>query len=279
MACAPAIEDRAIMAATAAAPGLLPACRGEQIARMTAAALALDPRTTALVLIDLQKGIVARELTPHTAAKVLENAQSLGRRFNEADALVVFVHVTFSADGADRLRQPVDSPMAAPPGGFPPGWADFADELSAVRAGVVITKRQWSAFHGTELDLQLRRRGITTIVLGGIATNFGVESTARDAWQHGYELVVTEDACTSMGSGSHEFSVERILPRLGRVRSTAQVLGALQARRLAAEPFGRGGCRTHYGHTADYGTALTQRSQRARRARRENQANRSRRDH
>jgi nicotinamidase-related amidase len=195
---------------------------------MTDSALSLDPRTTALVLIDLQKGIVARELTPHTAAKVLENAQRLGRRFNEAGGLVVFVHVTFSADGADRLRQTVDSPTAVPLGGFPPEWAEFAAELSDVRAGVVITKRQWSAFYGTELDLQLRRRGMTTIVLCGIATNFGVEGTARDAWQHGYELVVVEDACASMGQGSHEFSVERILPRLGRVRSTAQVLGALQ---------------------------------------------------
>lgn len=194
---------------------------------MTDAALALDPRTTALVLIDLQKGIVARELTPHPAAKVLENSVALGRRFNENGALVVLVHVSFSSDGRDRLQQPVDAPMAAPPGGIPPEWAEFASELAPVRASVVITKRQWSAFHGTELDLQLRRRGITTIVLGGIATNFGVESTARDAWQHGYELVVAEDACTSMGAGLHEFAIGKILPRLGRVRSTSDILTAV----------------------------------------------------
>jgi nicotinamidase-related amidase len=190
-------------------------------------ALALDPRTTALVLIDLQKGIVARELTPYSAANVLHNAHDLGRRFNDLGGLVVLVHVAFSADAADRLRQPVDTPMPVPPGGLPADWADFAPEIADVRAGVVVTKRQWSAFHGTELDLQLRRRGVSSIVLAGIATNFGVESTARDAWQHGYEVVIAEDACTSMGSGLHEFAIERILPRVARVRRTADILAGL----------------------------------------------------
>jgi nicotinamidase-related amidase len=197
---------------------------------MTDSALALDPRTTALVLIDLQKGIVARELTPYPAAKVLQTALDLGRRFNDARALVVPVRVAFSPGGADRLRQPVDSPMATPPGGIPPEWSELVPEIAGLSADVVITKRQWSAFHGTELDLQLRRRGISSIVLAGIATNFGVESTARDAWQHGYELVVAEDACTSMGAGMHEFSMERVLPRLGRIRKTAEILSALTPR-------------------------------------------------
>jgi nicotinamidase-related amidase len=189
--------------------------------------LALDPRTTALVLIDLQKGIVARELAPHNAAKVLQNAHDLGRRFNDTGGLVVLVHVAFAADAADRLRQPVDAPMPVPPGGLPADWADFVPEIADIRAGVVITKRQWSAFHGTELDLQLRRRGVSSIVLGGISTNFGVESTARDAWQHGYQVVIAEDACTSTGSGLHEFAIEKILPRVARVRGTADVLAGL----------------------------------------------------
>lgn len=194
---------------------------------MPSSDLALDPRTTALVLIDLQKGIVARELTPHPASKVLQNAHDLGRKINDAGGLLILVHVAFSADGADRLKQPVDSPMAAPPGGFPPDWTEFATEIGHLRADVVITKRQWSAFHGTELDLQLRRRGITSIVLGGIATNFGVESTARDAWQHGYSVIIAEDACSGMGTGAHEFAMEKILPRVSRIRRTAEILAAL----------------------------------------------------
>lgn len=190
--------------------------------------LILDPRTTALVLIDLQKGIVGMPVAPHNAAQVIEKSAALGRRFDEVGATVVCVHVAFASTSADRLKQPVDASMAAPPGGLPPDYSDFAPEIAALRADVIITKRQWGAFYGTELDLQLRRRGISTIVLGGIATNFGVESTAREAWQHNYAVVVAADACSSMAPDMHQFSIEKILPRVARVRSTSEILAALQ---------------------------------------------------
>jgi nicotinamidase-related amidase len=90
----------------------------------------------------------------------------------------------------------------------------------------VIIKRHWGAFTGTELDLQLRRRGVKRIVLGGIATNFGVESTARSANELGYEQVFAEDAMTSVHADAHAFSVRIILPRLGQVRSTREILDA-----------------------------------------------------
>jgi len=191
--------------------------------------LTLDPRRTALVLIDLQKGIVARPLAPYDGAHVVQNGVRLGRRCNDLGAPVVLVHVTFAESGVDRLQQPADSPTPVPQGGYPADWADFVPEVAQLQADVVITKRQWSAFHGTELDLQLRRRGIDTIILGGIATSYGVESTAREAWQHNYSVVVAEDACSSMDSEMHRFSVEKIFPRLSRVRSTASILEALRA--------------------------------------------------
>jgi nicotinamidase-related amidase len=189
--------------------------------------LSLDARTTALVIIDLQRGIVARQAAPHPARQVIENAAKIGRRCNEVGSPVVLVRVTFAQDGADRLTQPVDVAMAVPQGGLPPDWAELTEEIAALRSAVVITKRQWGAFHGTELDLQLRRRGITTIILCGIATNFGVEQTAREAWQHGYGVVVPEDACTSVDAAMHQFSISSLLPRVSRVRSTAVVLAAL----------------------------------------------------
>ena len=189
--------------------------------------LNLDARTTALVLIDLQKGIVGRVLEPHSGASVVERAAALGRKFAELHAPIVLVNVAFSRGGADRLAQPVDVPMQAPPGGMPADFSEFIPEIAALPAEVTITKRQWGAFYGTELDLQLRRRGITTIVLGGIATNFGVESTAREAWQHNYAVVVAGDACSSMGPDLHRFAIEKILPRIARVRSTAEILSAL----------------------------------------------------
>ena len=93
----------------------------------------------------------------------------------------------------------------------------------------MILKRQWGAFYGTDLDLQLRRRGLTTIVIGGIATEFGVESTARDAYERGYELVFASDAMTGSNTESYANSIERIFPRMGRVRATDEIVAAFEA--------------------------------------------------
>jgi nicotinamidase-related amidase len=158
---------------------------------------------------------------------VIAKSVVLGRKLVELGGQIVRVHVGFSIDGGDRPGQNVDSPMQAPPGGYPPDFMEFVPEIAALPASVTILKRQWGAFHGTELDLQLRRRGINTIILAGVATNFGVESTAREAWQHNYSVVIAEDACSSMGADLHKFAIEKILPRLARVRSTQEILAAL----------------------------------------------------
>ncbi len=189
--------------------------------------LQLEPAATALVLIDLQKGIVGRQLDPHSGEDIVAKSAALGRKLAAAGGQIALVHVGFSKDGGDRPNQNVDSPMPAPPGGFPADFMEFVPEIAALPANVTILKRQWGAFHGTELDLQLRRRGINTIILGGVATNIGVESTAREAWQHNYSVVIAEDACSSMGSDMHKFSIEKIMPRIARVRSTAEILAAL----------------------------------------------------
>jgi nicotinamidase-related amidase len=176
----------------------------------------LDPRNSALVLIDLQKGILGYSLTPITSQQLLDRGQALAQRFRAAKATVVLVNVAFSPDGADMLRQPVDQASPMPPGGFPAGWNEFPPGL--MQSGdLQVTKRQWGAFHGTELDLQLRRRGIRTIVLGGVATQIGVESTARQAYENGYELIIVKDATTSSDAEGHDMSMKHIMPRLARI--------------------------------------------------------------
>lgn len=176
----------------------------------------LDPKTTALVLIDLQNGILSMPIAPRGGAEVLAAAKELARRFRAARAPVVLVRVGWSEDGRDALSQPVDQPRPSPPGGYPEGWSDLAEGL-AQSGDIVILKRHWSALYGTELDLQLRRRGVSTIVLGGVATNFGVELTARQAWEHGYAVIVAEDVTASASAEMHQFSIERIMPRIARV--------------------------------------------------------------
>jgi nicotinamidase-related amidase len=182
----------------------------------------LDSKSTALVLIDLQKGILGYALTPTTGQELLARGQSLAESFRAVRAVVVLVNVAFSADGRDMLRQQVDVAPPIPKDGFPAGWNEFPPGLMHP-GDLVITKRQWSAFYGTELDLQLRRRGIRTIVLGGVSTEIGVESTARQAYEHGYELLIVKDATTSSVAEGHEMSMKHILPRLARLVQSDEI--------------------------------------------------------
>jgi nicotinamidase-related amidase len=189
--------------------------------------LELTPRSTALVVIDLQRGIVARQVAPHSSSEVVERAARIAAATRAAGGLVVMVRVAYAADGGDRVRTRVDAAM--PPGQPPADWADLVPEVGPREGDLVVTKHQWGAFYGTELDLQLRRRRIDTVVLCGISTNFGVESTARDGWERGYQLIFIEDAMAGLSAEAHAFAVGTIFTRIGMVRSTAQVLAALGA--------------------------------------------------
>jgi nicotinamidase-related amidase len=189
--------------------------------------LSLDASTTALVLIDLQRGIMAMPVAPHAATDVLARAIQLANACRKARSPVVLVRVSVAADGADALTQPRDIPANS---ARPDGWDVLSPELATSPSDIIITKHQWGAFYGTELDLQLRRRGIRTIILGGISTNIGVESTARDAFERGYSLVFAEDAMSASSAEGHTSSCQNIFPRIGHVRSTAEVLAALGGR-------------------------------------------------
>lgn len=182
-------------------------------------AMQLDPKSTALVLIDLQKGVLARPVAPHPATEVYERSMGLAQRCRAVKALVVWVRVSFSSDLADAPRLPVDQPTDYT--ALPPGWDEFPEPPHA--SDLIITKRHWGAFYGTELDLQLRRRGVRCIVLGGIATNIGVELTARSAAEHGYELVVPEDLCSSLSAQTHAFSLKHVLPRIARITTSDDI--------------------------------------------------------
>ncbi len=179
----------------------------------------LSAKSTALVLIDLQKGIMGMNVAPHSAKDIYERAMKLAQRVRTAGGLVVRVRVSFSKGGVDALRQPVDQPSNY--GALPADWSEFPEPPDP--SDLVITKRQWGAFTGTELDLQLRRRGIKTIILGGISTNIGVESTARNAWELGYELVIVEDLCATSSAEMHAFAFKNIFPRLSRVSSSESI--------------------------------------------------------
>ncbi|EIZ8956293.1 hydrolase [Cronobacter sakazakii] len=187
--------------------------------------LTLNPATTALVVIDLQEGILPFAGGPHSADDVVARAARLAEKCRAVGAPVVMVRVGWSKDFSEALKQPVDAPIAGHT--LPDEWWHYPVALGKRDTDIEVTKRQWGAFYGTDLELQLRRRGITTIILCGISTNIGVESTARNAWEMGFELVVAEDACSAADADQHNGSMTHIFPRLGRVRFTEEILAAL----------------------------------------------------
>lgn len=187
--------------------------------------LELDAARTALVVIDMTKGVLSLPGVPHAAQDVLANTVRLADAFRRAGSFVVLVNVN-SVDGKDILHPIVDaeSRLLAE---RPKDWADIVPELGPRPLDHLITKHQWGAFYGTDLDLQLRRRGLDTIVLCGIATGFGVETTAREAYQHGYNQVFAEDAMNALSMEEHHYTCTYIFPRIGRIRSSSEIVVAI----------------------------------------------------
>jgi nicotinamidase-related amidase len=185
--------------------------------------LEVDISKTALVLIDLQNAVVGRDLAPHKAADVVTKCRQLADAVRAKGGTVVYVHVLID----EFVSLPADAPSMRPSTPLPASASEIVPEAGVQEGDVIVAKRQWGAFYGTNLEQALDRRGVETIVIAGIATNMGVESTARAAFDAGYALVFAEDAMSTMSAEWHEFSVRNIFPRMGRVRSTEEIMAAL----------------------------------------------------
>ena len=187
-----------------------------------------DKSSTALVIIDLQKGITALPTLPYEAQTVIDNATKMAEAFRKNHMPLFIVNVSASPDGKDRLVPVTDGVGTWSKAQFSVDWSEIVPELAPQADDQLITKKQWGAFYGTDLDLQLRRRKIDTIVLCGVSTNIGVESTARFAYEYGYQQIFVEDAMSSRSSSEHEQTIETIFPRIGRIRTTRDILAILE---------------------------------------------------
>ena len=183
----------------------------------------LDPKKTALVLIDLQNAVVGMNPVPHTAAQVVENSKKLADAFRVHGAPVVYVRVDLN----DFMNLPVDQPHNLGDKPVPAAASEIAASAGFQTGDLLVTKRHWGAFAGTDLEQQLKTRGVDTVVLTGISTNHGVESTARQGTGLGFAFVLVEDACAGLDAEEHRFAFEKILPRLARIRATDEVIAAL----------------------------------------------------
>ncbi len=186
--------------------------------------LKLEKGTTALIIIDLQTGILDPEPVPFGRDQIVQRAAALGKAFEHGGSPIVLTTTDFAPGYADAPKGLADSPWALPKEGLPAHFATLVPEIDALPAAVRLVKRQMSAFFGTELDLQLRRRGCKTVVICGVATNMGVEATARAAFDLNYNVILASDACASVAPGLHDFAMEKILPRIARVRETNEII-------------------------------------------------------
>jgi nicotinamidase-related amidase len=190
----------------------------------------LDERA-ALVVIDLQNGVVGRSTGPHSADDVVSRTVELAAAFRARGLPVVLVRVSAAPDWSDFAPGRTETPRAA--GALPEGWDQVVDALAGHPDDIVVTKRDVGAFHGTDLDLHLRRRGVTQIVLTGLSTTMGVESTARAGYDHGYHVVLVTDAMADSDADAHDYAVATVFPRIGETGTTAEVLELLEKSRRA----------------------------------------------
>ena len=178
----------------------------------------LDPKA-ALIVVDLQKGITALPLA-HPIDKIVSNSRLLADAFRERGLPVVLVNVDGGAPG--RTEQP---PPSTP---FPADWTELVPEIDQQPADIVVTKQSWGAFATTDLDVRLKTLGVTQVVVTGVATATGVEATARQAYEQGFNVTLAIDAMTDIRLPTHDYSIANVFPRLGETGTTQAILDLLQ---------------------------------------------------
>ena len=178
----------------------------------------LDPKT-ALLVIDMQKAIVSLP-TVHPVDQVIQRASELTSAFRKRSLPVVLVCVAgFPPGRTDGGRSQLQ---------FSDGGTDFVPDLNQQPQDHTIMKRQWGAFTNTDLEAYLRQHEVTQVVIAGIATSIGVESTARQAYELGFNVTLAIDAMSDRNLDAHFNSTTRIFPRLGESGTTAQIINLLR---------------------------------------------------
>lgn len=176
---------------------------------------------TALIVVDLQKGIINSPFI-HPIAGVIERTRALLDAFRQQDLPIVLVNVIDVAPG--RTEQPRRYST------FPKEFSDLIPELNRQASDMVVTKRTWGAFASTDLEDQLKARDVTQVVVTGVVTGTGVEATARQAYEAGFNVTLALDAMTDVRPEAHEYSLASVFPRLGETGSTKDILNLLAAR-------------------------------------------------
>jgi nicotinamidase-related amidase len=181
----------------------------------------LDPNI-ALIVIDLQKGIVSGNFI-HPIDDIIDRTRALIDAFHAKSLPVVLVNVAGRPPG--RTEQGLRGKLS-----FSAGWTDLLPQLDQQPGDISVTKRSWGAFATTDLETQLKSRGITQVVVTGVVTSGGVEATARQAYEQGFHVTLALDAMTDLRAEAHDYSINSVFPRVGETGSTEEVISLLEKR-------------------------------------------------
>ena len=185
----------------------------------------LDPNT-ALIVIDLQKGLVTGHFI-HPIGGIIDRTRALITAFHEKKLPLVLVNVAGRAPGRTEQGPRSNAPLSE-------GWIDLLPQLDRQPSDIVVTKRSWGAFATTDLERQLKERGVTQVVVTGVVTSGGVEATARQAYEQGFNVTLALDAMTDIREEAHEYSSKDVFPRLGETGSAEEIISLLERRRTAS---------------------------------------------
>lgn len=194
---------------------------------MTTSELMIDTKTTALVLVDFQNFSVKLQTAPIGAREALANGVRLAEACREQGMLVVLIRVGHPSNHTPHPNLPIDQAFSG--FDYPDNPMEICAELGPKGGDIIVDKYNWGAFYQTNLDAQLRRRGITTLIIGGLVTHIGVDTTMRQAQERNYAQILASDAVAAFELSQHEHVLQHVAPRLSKVRKTDEILAALKA--------------------------------------------------
>jgi len=191
--------------------------------------LELDPKTTALLVMDYQTAIVENFSDGKDA--LLERTASLIAATRASGAKVLYVVVGFRAGYPEVSPRNMIFSTLKQSGMFGAGapGTEIHKDVAPAQGEVVVTKHRVGAFLGTDLEMVLRANGIETIILAGIATSGVVLSTLRHAADADFRIVVAADCCSDRDGEVHRVLLEKVFPRQAQVASAADIARALSA--------------------------------------------------
>ena len=195
----------------------------------------MQPLKTALIVVDVQNDFChdqgafsKRKADLSQAQKILPSLRSLIEKCRKSKVPIIFIRTfhsvwTNSPSWLGRMGGTAEKIPVCRPN----SWGAEFYEVKPEEGDYIVTKHRYSAFVGTDLALVLRSRGIETILVTGVVTNVCVETTARDGFNHDFNVVLVEDCCGAFSPDEHAATLKNISQYFGTVANSKAIMEIL----------------------------------------------------